>query len=252
MKQKGAYIICATPRSGSTLLCDLLSATKVAGRPHSFFMSQFYSEWATYFGTSVTDWPSEHEFDREYLDAALQEGAGESEVFGMRLMWESVTDLCERLRVLYPNIQSDCDLFTATFGSPVYIYLSRKDTVAQAISHLKAEQSGLWHVATDGSERERIKQGHPPVYDEPALLKYVTEQESHDAAWVSWFDRQGIQPVRVLYESLSAAPQIELAKVLSAIGGNPEIAKTVGPKTAILADNESLEWATRFRTTTKH
>ena len=35
-----------------------------------------------------------------------------------------------------------------------YLHLSREDKLAQAVSDLKAEQSGLWHVFTDGSERE--------------------------------------------------------------------------------------------------
>jgi len=32
-----AYLICGTPRTGSTLLCDLLRATGIAGRPESYF-----------------------------------------------------------------------------------------------------------------------------------------------------------------------------------------------------------------------
>src|SRR3954462_4910517 len=32
-----SYLVCATERSGSTLLCELLGATGVAGRPEEFF-----------------------------------------------------------------------------------------------------------------------------------------------------------------------------------------------------------------------
>src|SRR3954467_13591327 len=32
-----SYLVCATPRSGSTLLCELLAATGVAGRPAEHF-----------------------------------------------------------------------------------------------------------------------------------------------------------------------------------------------------------------------
>ena len=32
-----AYLVCATQRSGSTLLCEALKATGVAGRPEEFF-----------------------------------------------------------------------------------------------------------------------------------------------------------------------------------------------------------------------
>src|SRR5919197_6386428 len=31
------YLVCATPRSGSTLLCQLLERTGVAGRPDEYF-----------------------------------------------------------------------------------------------------------------------------------------------------------------------------------------------------------------------
>ena len=32
-----SYLVCATPRSGSTLLCEALAVTGVAGRPYEFF-----------------------------------------------------------------------------------------------------------------------------------------------------------------------------------------------------------------------
>src|SRR5215213_3769543 len=32
-----SYLICTTPRSGSTLLCELLEGTGVAGRPDEYF-----------------------------------------------------------------------------------------------------------------------------------------------------------------------------------------------------------------------
>ena len=37
---RNSYIICSTPRTGSTLLCSLLRATNVAGIPESYFRSQ--------------------------------------------------------------------------------------------------------------------------------------------------------------------------------------------------------------------
>src|SRR3954465_5603909 len=33
----GSYLVCATQRSGSTLLCEALKSTGVAGRPEEFF-----------------------------------------------------------------------------------------------------------------------------------------------------------------------------------------------------------------------
>ncbi len=247
MNSTQSYIICATPRSGSTLLCDLLTDTRIAGRPDSFFRCQSFSEWADYFEVSASEWASEHEFDQSYLTAVLQEGTAGTQVFGMRLMWESVGDLSERLESFYPGLPSDDARFRSAFGPPVYVHISREDKVAQAVSRLRAEQSGLWHVNADGTERERMKQGQAPVYDFHALSALVAELEKHDAAWMSWFDQQEIQPVCITYESLSAEPQNTMATVMSALGLDPAISETVEPKTAKLAESESRKWVSRFR-----
>ena len=41
MAPTDTYLICATQRSGSTLLCELLKQTGVAGRPEEYFDAQF-------------------------------------------------------------------------------------------------------------------------------------------------------------------------------------------------------------------
>ncbi|MDE0415807.1 MAG: Stf0 family sulfotransferase, partial [bacterium] len=59
MKQIESCIVGSTPRSGSTLLCDLLTDTGVAGQPHSYFRREDISWWAeqfrSYEGRSVAD-----------------------------------------------------------------------------------------------------------------------------------------------------------------------------------------------------
>src|SRR4029453_17064892 len=60
-----AYWICFTPRTGSALLCQLLRATGVAGRPEEHFWRDneplYRAQW------HVTSY-------RDYLDRALEEG----------------------------------------------------------------------------------------------------------------------------------------------------------------------------------
>ncbi len=243
-----AYIICATPRSGSTLLCDLLNDTGVAGNPHSFFRREDIAEWAEYFNVPVAKWCDDLEFDQSYLEAVLKYGTSGTEVFGTRLMWESISDLSKRLDAFFPGLPNDSARFQSAFGLPVYIHLSREDKVAQAVSRLKAEQTGLWHVDADGTERERVKRGQTPTYDARELSGIVTELEENDAAWVHWFAQQGIVPVSITYEMLSSEPQATLALILSALGQDKSIAETVKLKTAKLANEESREWAVRFRT----
>jgi len=198
----------------------------------------------------MAEWNDDQAFDLSYLAAVRQQGDDETGCFGMRLMWESIDNLTTRLESFYPGLPNDNARFRSAFDTQIYVHLSRQDKVAQAVSRLRAEQTGLWHVAADGNERERLKPGHTSVYDAHALSEHVTELEEHDAAWASWFTQQRIQPVRITYEALSTEPQAVLATVLSALGLDPTIAGTVEPRTAKLADSESLEWAVRYRTAT--
>jgi LPS sulfotransferase NodH len=229
-------------------LCDLLTDTGVAGRPDSFFRRESFLEWANHFNVSVAEWRGEYEFDQSYLSAVRQYGSNGTEIFGMRLMWESVGDLSKRLDSLYPGLPSDSARFRLAFGSPLYVHLSREDKIAQAVSRLKAEQTGLWHISADGSERERLKQGQAPVYDARGLSMLVARSEEHDAAWTNWFAQQEVRPVRITYEALSTGPKAALATVLSALGLDSAIAGAAEPRTAIMADGNSREWAARFQT----
>ena len=242
MADISSYIICATPRSGSTLLCDLLAETGVAGQPNSYYRQQDILHWAYAWGVS----PEGPEFDRRYLDAVRRVGAGKTGVFGLRLMWRSVDDLSIRLEALYPDLSDDAERFEKAFGPTLYLHLSRQNKVAQAISLLKAEQTGLWHLAADGSERERTSPPQPPIYDADRLAEVLRELEMHDDAWSTWFASHQLTPLRLTYETLAATPRLVLADILSALGRNPQIATMVNTRTAKMADEISLDWTRRF------
>lgn len=241
------YIICATPRSGSTMLCDLLAGTGVAGRPASFYREQSIPGLARRLGVSESGPHDGAAFDRAYLDAVVREGTGDSGLFGLRLMWGSVAGLSRRLDDLLPGLPTDKARFERAFGSLACLHLEREDKVAQAVSRLKAEQTGLWHRAADGSERERTGPAQPPVYDANRLRALLEEVEHDEAAWDAWFGANGISPLHLTYEALAVDPQGELARVLAWLGLDPSRADGVPVTSSKMADAMSLEWASRFR-----
>lgn len=238
-----SLILCATPRSGSTLLCDLLAATGLAGCPASYYRGEDIEEWAHQLGVPSGE---SAEFERAYLEAVRREGTGTTGVFGLRLMWTTLPELAARLAQLFPGLPSHSARFESAFGEPLYLHLSRRDKVAQAVSRLKAEQTGLWHVAADGSERERMAPPQPPRYDRIRLAKLLAEAECDDRAWTSWFAQQSITALRVYYEDLAADPRSVVATILSALGRNAEAARAVEVRTARMADAESRAWIARF------
>lgn len=238
-----AYILCATPRSGSTLLCDLLRDAG-AGRPASFFRAESVPDYTRCFGLGPAPGPG---VDRAYLDHVLEAGDGGTGVFGLRLMWESLAGLCHGLRRLFPRVAGEAALLAAAFGAPGYVHLSRADKAAQAVSRLRAMQSGLWHRHADGAERERLAPTAPSGYDASRLAALAAEAAAHDAAWTAWFSREGIAPTTLTYEGLAEDPSGTLATLLRALDLDPGVAATLQPRTRRLADAESAAWLRRFR-----
>ncbi len=241
------YIICGTPRTGSTLLCNLLASTKTTGIPDSFYGRKFMSAWAEEWRLPSRDMMSERDFNIAYLNAALAAGKGGTGIFGLRLMRENLDELSADLDQIFPRLPSDRARLEKAFGRILYIHLSREDKLAQAISLVKAEQTGLWHMAPDGTEIERLAPPKEPQYDSARINCEVQKLESYDAAWNSWFDAQGIEPLRIGYETLSANPAAELIGICEALGVQPPNARDVSPGVAKLADETSLDWMRRYR-----
>ncbi|WP_181168779.1 Stf0 family sulfotransferase [Mesorhizobium sp. B2-4-17] len=246
-----AYIICGTPRTGSTLLCKLLASTRTAGDPHSFYRRRDMSEWVEDWKLPGRDTMGELEFNVAYLNAAIiagkgGAGKGGTDVFGLRLMRENLDELSAILDQIFPGLASDRARFEMAFGRVLYIHLSRENKLAQAVSLVKARQTGLWHVAPDGTEIERVGLPEQPQYDFQRIKAELTELEAYDRAWNRWFAEQGITPLRVGYERLSADPAAALLGICEALGVRAPNAEDVRPGVAKLADETSLDWMRRY------
>jgi len=242
-----AYIICGTPRTGSTLLCDLLTSTKRTGAPHSFYRRQNIAEWAEEWDLPDRGTMSGLDFDVAYLNAAIAAGKGATDIFGLRLMRENLDELSAILDAIHPGLSSDKARFGKAFGRILYMHLSREDKLAQAVSLIKAEQTGLWHIAPDGTEIERVGPPGEPRYDFERIKGEVGELEAYDTAWNVWFARQDIAPLRIGYERLASNPAATLISICEALGVQPPRTDDIRPGVARLSDATSLDWMRRYR-----
>ena len=232
-----SYIICATPRSGSTLLCDMLAGTGVTGHPNSFYRHLSIPNWVERWKLDA-DTP---DFDRVYLDAALK--AGNAGMFGMRQMWDHKLEMDAALARLYPTL-SEWERLEAAFGSIRFLYLQREDVIAQAVSRAMAEQSGLWHQHADGSTREQVGERKDPIYDRDQIVRYVSEAKADNQRWEDWFTANNITPLRLTYEALAADPQAELDRIMSDFGLAP-VKATI--KSRKLSDALSKAWIKQYQ-----
>jgi trehalose 2-sulfotransferase len=242
-----AYILCTSPRSGSTLLCDLMASTGVAGQADSYFAPDLIAYWMQDLGLHGGPDPFDLPKAQAYQAAVMAAGRGGTQMFGLRLMAGHMPDLQARLGVLYPDHPTDLARITAAFGRVAFLHLHRADKLAQAISFEKARQSGLWHVAPDGTEVERLSPPMTPIYDRAALQAQIARFEQTEAAQDQWFAAQAVQPLRLTYEALAQDPLAVLRRVLEHIGLEPSAAEGCTPGVAKLADATSLDWAERYR-----
>ncbi len=232
------YLICATPRTGSTLLCQYLTSTEVAGRPHSYFRSQDMVSWAE--GWRILDSGGTYRFT-DYLIAARAAAGTENGVIAIRIMWETLKEITSELGELYPNIASnDLALLEKAFGQLKFIYLSRNDVIAQAISLYRAEKTGYWHTV-EGQEPKQ-----QPVFDFDAINSRVERLEQQNSAWKAWFQKVDVNPVTISYEELSADPVSSTKKVLEFLQVELPAYKRLEAPNQRLADEVTVSWLERF------
>ncbi|NNF77575.1 MAG: sulfotransferase [Rhizobiales bacterium] len=247
MAQYAAYVICTSPRSGSTLLCKLLAATGVAGKPGSYFHDGSVAAWLGYYDLTPDEAATEREVLADIFAAAIAEGSAGTGMFGLRLQRHSFDFFSRKLALLHPDHPTERERFQAAFGRTAFVHLTRRDKIEQAVSCVKAQQTGLWHAAPDGTELERLSAPQAPAYAPDEISACVEEMTAYDHQWESWFEAQSLQPLRITYEALSAAPGETLKCVLQHLGLNRETARGVEPGVAKLADEISKDWVARFR-----
>lgn len=233
------YVVCTSPRSGSTLLCHMLKATRKAGVPESLFNGDTLETWGNRLGVAPAD--SDLNTARALFVKANQVGRGSSDVFGLRAQRHSFALFTTWLGQLYPGT-TDAARLEAAFGPLRYIFLRREDKLRQAASFVRAGQTGLWHRAADGSELERLAPPAPPQFDADALAQAQDKFVGYDADWTAWFDTNAIQPLRLTYETLADDPRAALRKVLRHIDLPEDLADVVEVPTQRLADAVTEDW----------
>ena len=113
-----SHLICGTPRTGSTLLCGLLAATGVAGKPESYFRLPDEPSYAETWGVRRgPDGPRDY---REYVGAAIVAGSTSNGVFGARVMWGTMDEVVAKLRAAHGHqVGTDLEVIQLELGEVV-------------------------------------------------------------------------------------------------------------------------------------
>jgi trehalose 2-sulfotransferase len=117
----------ATPRTGSWLLANLLSATGLADEPREFFRRDFVRTFSHKLGSDS------REITVEYLNAIFATASVEPRVFSIKLQPYDFTRLSIALEAI-PGKARWADLVASWLPDPRYVHLTRRNSARQAIS----------------------------------------------------------------------------------------------------------------------
>ena len=231
-----SYLLCGTPRTGSTLLCGLLASTGVAGRPESYFRVPDERAWAARFGVPVA---GDGSFDyRAFVRAAVRAGRTANGVAAARVMWGTMSRIVAGLGAA-PG-RRDLDVLTGTYGPLRLVHVRRDDVVGQAVSWARAEQTGYWQDGDRPAARPRFDLDLDQI---DALVRAIG---AHDAAWTGWFARQEVEPHVVAYEDVVADPGRAVRGILDHLGIAPPPDWRPAPRQRRQADDLNAEWVRRY------
>lgn len=215
-----SYMVATSPRSGSTYFCLLLWRSGALGAPMEYLNFRSSGGIAQRLGgDSIT----------AYWEELLRLRTSPNGVFGFKIF---VGNYVQTLKVhpdLVPHI-----------GSDKVIFLRREDKIAQAVSHHKAMETGLWFA---GFPRHQEVE-----YDFQKLLRCYRWAKQQDLQWEKLFSLTGAEPLRLTYEDVVSDPVSAIDRVCTYlnVAQDPSMTLEHIALTEPQADSLSREWAERF------
>lgn len=192
---KISYIILSTPRSGSTALSEALTATKVAGFPQEHLRN------------SNLDLAQYCQFDiKRYLSILMSYQTTENGVFGTKI----ISSFLERL------YQDNLDLNQLN-NNFKFIYLIRRDKIAQAVSGFIASKTNMWHIYSEQqaqnykTQLQKVKIQDSELADVHKIYQNYLQQERFIE---DFFKQYQISPLIIEYEKFFVSPEEHLKSIL--------------------------------------
>ena len=214
MKLPTAYLICTTPRTGSTLLCEGLASTGRIGLAREYFSLPLAR-------LAALKWRCRD------LACYLQCIAEQPEALGqciLKIHWDQLDLFLARLST--PRGVDDVALLMGGVAETVrVVHLVRDDVVKQAVSNVVAIQRGRWHARdSEGISDDAV------FYDPRHISSYVELIEHWNAEWSRTFERTGLDVLRVRYESIVEDYESVVLQVASWLVEDPVVGPLPAPR----------------------
>lgn len=207
-----------TARSGSIALAECMGATCRLGFPSEYFNVR---EAVEHHGVSEP-------IGGEMCKIVRRVAATPNDVVSFKLAPHQLEDISPQV-----------DL-TQWFTNPYWIWLRRRDVLAQAISHVIARQTDRWH-----SESETAAIRHPE-YDFWEINGQLNFAADENRKWEVYFSERGIRPLRIDYEDMQGNLTQTVRKIASYAGVRISWFYRAKPKNRIQRTAINSEWHRRY------
>ncbi|TXH66875.1 MAG: hypothetical protein E6Q85_09820 [Thiothrix sp.] len=257
-------VICATQRSGSTMLCKELEATTVLGRPQEIYINP-----------QVTNL---HEA-QSFIKKIMQKCQSSNEVFAVKIMqsqWTKVNSVhsfekyksffleslfkkyCRR-KPIDEILFNQVNHFYEFYKDATWIFLRRRDCLYQAISREMAHQTRVCHILNTNDveknagigQRTSININESSNYNQKAIYKAeniqrrIQEIKNEEIAWLYFFENYRLKPIELFYEDI-VDDKLYLQTIATKVGVSlPRQLNTIPLVKVRNVLND--EWAERFR-----
>jgi len=217
-----SYLIASSYRCGSSYLCWLLWKTGLLGAPSEVLNPT--SELPQFINRFKTSDPS------DYITKILERRVSRNGIFGVKAHFHHF----EAYQKQYPPLLK-------RLAPVTYIYISRPDKVAQAVSMAKALQSNRWHSRMEGGPKPTLH------YDPEMIANCLDDIEEQDLAWRRWFKAHEVSPFEVSYNDLTKDAASVVRGIVELLGvENDEPEEVYVPSVEKQGDETNHEWIERY------
>lgn len=222
-----SYIVASSYRSGSQYLCWRLWQSGLLGAPSEVLNPT--TELRVLMNRFKASSPA------DYIAKLLARRTSKNGVFGMKAHFHHFEAFLRE----YPALLE-------VLSPTTFIYISRKDKIAQAVSMAKALQTDAW--------TSRMEEGPKPVlvYDREMIAHCLVDIEQQDLTWRRWFETHKVAPFQVTYDELTADAAGVVRRFVEFLGvENDERDEVDVPPARKQADETNQEWMERFESESK-
>ena len=125
-----------------------------------------------------------------------------------------------------------------------WVWLTRRDKIAQAVSLSRAVQTGEW------TSRDRDSSTKDIEFDYYHVLSRLMMIMINDVAWNAYFEAYNIHPYLLFYEEVFSDTQLHLRRLIEYLDDGALCLNGVIDTTAtfsVQSDAVNTEWGERFR-----